>query len=45
VILAMYNIGRIMPVELRETALGGLADTPTGRKIEKQIYGEEASEA
>ncbi|MGB8957092.1 MAG: L-serine ammonia-lyase, iron-sulfur-dependent, subunit alpha [Tumebacillaceae bacterium] len=45
VILAMYNIGRIMPVELRETALGGLADTPTGRKIEKHIYGEKASEA
>jgi len=41
VILAMYNIGKTMPVELRETALGGLADTPTGRAIEKKIYGEQ----
>jgi len=50
VILAMYNIGKTMPVELRETALGGLADTPTGRAIEKRIYGtqdgsQEAGEA
>ncbi|HEU4963075.1 MAG TPA: L-serine ammonia-lyase, iron-sulfur-dependent, subunit alpha [Bacilli bacterium] len=41
VILAMYNIGKIMPVELRETAMGGLADTPTGRKLEKQVYGDQ----
>ncbi|MGZ4106081.1 MAG: L-serine ammonia-lyase, iron-sulfur-dependent, subunit alpha, partial [Tumebacillaceae bacterium] len=45
VILAMYNIGKIMPVELRETAMGGLADTPTGRKIEEQIYGKDVNEA
>ncbi|MCX7568436.1 L-serine ammonia-lyase, iron-sulfur-dependent, subunit alpha [Tumebacillus sp. DT12] len=45
VILAMYNIGKQMPVELRETAMGGLATTPTGKKIEKQIYGDELNEA
>jgi L-serine dehydratase len=39
VINAMYHVGRIMPVELRETALGGLADTPTARAIEKRLYG------
>jgi L-serine dehydratase len=45
VILAMYNIGKLMPVELRETAMGGLAATPTGKKIEQQIYGGELNEA
>ncbi|ARU62391.1 L-serine ammonia-lyase, iron-sulfur-dependent, subunit alpha [Tumebacillus avium] len=45
VILAMYNIGKTMPVELRETAMGGLADTPTARKLEQQIYGNELNEA
>jgi L-serine dehydratase len=45
VILAMFNIGKAMPVELRETAMGGLADTPTARMIEKQIYGNELNEA
>jgi L-serine dehydratase len=39
VIQAMYRVGRMMPVELRETALGGLADTPTARAIEKRLYG------
>lgn len=32
VIIAMGNIGRIMPEALRETARGGLAQTPTGIK-------------
>ena len=32
VIDAMGEVGRRLPVELRETALGGLADTPTGRE-------------
>jgi len=32
VIDAMYNVGRMIPVDLKETALGGLAATPTGRK-------------
>ncbi|MBM7647169.1 L-serine dehydratase [Bacillus ectoiniformans] len=39
VIDAMYKIGQTMPVALRETAGGGLAATPTGRKLEEKIYG------
>ncbi|MFT9845995.1 L-serine ammonia-lyase, iron-sulfur-dependent, subunit alpha [Aneurinibacillus sp. REN35] len=37
VIAAMYDIGRTMPVSLRETARGGLAITPTGQKIKDRI--------
>ncbi|MCL4454781.1 MAG: L-serine ammonia-lyase, iron-sulfur-dependent, subunit alpha [Deinococcus sp.] len=33
VILAMAGIGRLLPLELRETGEGGLADTPTGRAL------------
>lgn len=39
VIDAMYKIGQTMPVSLRETALGGLAATPTGKELEAKIYG------
>ncbi len=39
VIGAMYRIGRDMPASLRETALGGLAATPTGRAHEQRIFG------
>lgn len=39
VIEAMYRIGRDMPVALKETALGGLAATPTGRALERKIFG------
>ncbi|KAB7708016.1 L-serine ammonia-lyase, iron-sulfur-dependent, subunit alpha [Bacillus aerolatus] len=39
VIDAMYKIGQTMPSALRETAGGGLAATPTGRKLEERIYG------
>lgn len=37
VVEAMYKIGRTMPHQLRETALGGLATTPTGLKLKDQI--------
>jgi L-serine dehydratase len=33
VILAMASVGRMLPPELRETGEGGVADTPTGRRI------------
>lgn len=33
VIGAMASVGRMLPPELRETGEGGLADTPTGRRI------------
>jgi L-serine dehydratase len=39
VIDAMYKIGQVMPTSLRETGQGGLADTPTGRELEKKIFG------
>ena len=37
VIDAMGEVGRRMPVEFRETALGGLAVTPTGQAITDRI--------
>ncbi len=37
VIDAMGEVGRRMPVELRETALGGLAATPTGRGVKERM--------
>ncbi|EGK13491.1 L-serine ammonia-lyase, iron-sulfur-dependent, subunit alpha [Kroppenstedtia eburnea] len=42
VIEAMFRIGRDMPVSLKETALGGLAATPTGRAHERRIFGKSA---
>lgn len=39
VIDAMYRIGCTMPNTLKETALGGLAATPTGRELERRIFG------
>ena len=37
VIDCMGDVGRRMPVEFRETALGGLAATPTGRAVTKRM--------
>ena len=39
VIDTMGEVGRRIPVEFRETALGGLADTPTGKAIEAKMRG------
>lgn len=36
----MYRVGKALPEELRETAMGGIAVTPTGIKLRKQIFGE-----
>lgn len=41
VIGAMYRIGQTMPVQLRETGEGGLADTPTGRFLRDKIFGKQ----
>ena len=38
VVAAMAKVGRQMPVSLRETSEGGIADTPTARKIESEIF-------
>ncbi len=35
---AMYKVGKSLPFELRETALGGMAATPTGCSLCKQIF-------
>ena len=37
VIDAMGEIGDALPADLRETGLGGLAGTPTGRKIARKV--------
>lgn len=41
VITAMDKIGRQMPVELRETGLGGLDGTLTGQQIKLRIFGKD----
>lgn len=40
VIEAMYKIGQAMSIDLRETAQGGLAATPTGKSLARKIFGE-----
>lgn len=40
VIDAMYQVGASLPTAFRETAEGGLATTPTGRRYQKEIFGE-----
>ena len=39
-IAAMREVGEAMPCALKETAQGGLAVTPTGLKMKKQVFGE-----
>lgn len=39
VVDAMYEVGRALPFELRETALGGIAATKTGKEIMKRVFG------
>lgn len=41
VIIAMKRIGDALPSSLKETAEGGLADTPTARKLQRMVFGEE----
>ncbi|WP_113672993.1 L-serine ammonia-lyase, iron-sulfur-dependent, subunit alpha [Vallitalea guaymasensis] len=41
VVIAMGKVGKMLPVNLRETAEGGIATTPTGRKLRKKIFGED----
>lgn len=43
VIDAMYRIGKVMPHTLKETALGGLAATPTGKALEAKVFGAKPS--
>ena len=36
---AMREVGAALPASLKETAGGGLAATPTGRKLRDQVFG------
>ena len=36
---AMYRVGRQLPSELKETALGGIAVTETGKRIAREVLG------
>ncbi|PRR78829.1 L-serine dehydratase, alpha chain [Clostridium liquoris] len=38
VVWAMYKVGKQLPSELKETALGGIAITPTGLRLKKEIF-------
>lgn len=39
VITAMKRVGDALPAALKETAEGGLAATPTGRRLQAQVFG------
>lgn len=36
---AMYKVGRLMPVDFKETTLGGIATTPTAQRLKTEIFG------
>lgn len=38
VIDAMYKVGKLLPAQLRETAMGGIAATETGKAIADRIF-------
>lgn len=38
VVEAMANVGRELPVSLRETAIGGIAGTDTGKELSEKLY-------
>lgn len=40
VIEAMYQVGRRMPSDIRETGIGGLAGTATGKEIAFKLFGQ-----
>lgn len=39
VVDAMFKVGKMLPPQLRETAKGGIAATPAGKAIYKEIFG------
>ena len=41
VVEAMYKVGKSLPSTLRETALGGIATTPTALAMKEKIYGKQ----
>jgi len=38
-VTAMYKVGKQLPCQLRETGEGGVANTPTGIRLKKQVFG------
>ena len=38
IIASMFRVGRRLPFELKETSQGGIAITPTGKKIADKLY-------
>lgn len=40
-VAAMYSVGKSMPESLRETGIGGLAGTPTGKRLMNEIFGKD----
>lgn len=39
IVEAMYKVGKMLPMELKETAKGGIANTDTGKVIFRDIFG------
>lgn len=39
VIETMYRVGRSMPADIRETGIGGLVGTKTGKRMAKELFG------
>jgi len=40
---AMREVGDALPVALKETAIGGLAGTPTGKALRERVFGKEST--
>lgn len=43
VVWAMYKVGKQLPPELRETAQGGIAITPTAERLRQEIFSEKTT--
>ena len=41
-VAAMYDVGKMLPPQLKETAMGGIAATPSARDIYQTIFGRTA---
>lgn len=39
-VVAMYEVGRSMNENLRETGIGGIAGTPTGKRLKQMVFGD-----
>lgn len=40
VVDAMFKVGKMLPPQLRETAKGGIATTPAGKEIYRNVFGD-----